>query len=590
LIQYLREILFILGEDWRKLPWLVMMFLGSSLLDLAGIGLIAPYVALVIDPRMMDGRLGEVMIAMGLPREQQAGLILLGLFLIGIFLLKAVAAIGIRRAVIRFSQNQIVRLQSTLMRTYQSLPYTDFIGRNSSDYVYAISGLTSSFGHVVQIGLRLFSEGTVAFVILGLLAWQNAPALALLAGLLFAVIHGYDRLFRRNLRRYGERSNLAATTMVRGVHEGIEGLKEIRILGKEQHFYRMVHDGAKNYAQCTTRAQLITLAPRYLLEVTMVVFVVTLVLLIILRGSDVQALVPTLGMFGVAALRLMPSANTLSSSLIQLRYERDSIFRLHRDLQTVAHAPREACEYSLETAPDEFRTLALDQVHFTYPRARQPALKGLSLDIRAGQSIGLIGPSGAGKTTLVDVLLGLLQPQAGELRYNDRPLTDALAQWRAQVAYLPQQIFLVDDTLRHNVALGVEETEIDETRVNDALRQARLEELVHQLPDGINTILGERGVRLSGGQRQRVALARAFYHGRSVLVMDEATSALDNETEREIVEEIRRLKGQKTMIVIAHRLTTVRYCDWIYRLQDGRIVEQGTYDRVVRRGEGVASA
>jgi len=336
--------------------------------------------------------------------------------------------------------------------------------------------------------------------------------------------------------------------------------------------------------------QVITLAPRYLLEVTMVSFVVMLVLLILLFGHDLQVLVPTLGMFGVAALRLTPSANTLSTSLIQLRYNRDSISRLHRDLKTEASAPREAFRSPFEIAPDEFRILTLDEVQFTYSKARQPSLNGLSLEIRAGESIGLTGPSGSGKTTLVDVLLGLLEPQAGELRYNDRPFKDALPQWRAQVAYLPQQTFLIDDTLRRNVALGVDDTEIDEPRLDDALRQARLEKLVGQLPDGTDTFLGERGVRLSGGQRQRVALARAFYHGRSVLVMDEATSALDNETEREIVEEIRRLKGQKTLIVIAHRLTTVQYCDRIYCLQDGRIVEQGTYDRVIRRDKSTASA
>ena len=184
---------------------------------------------------------------------------------------------------------------------------------------------------------------------------------------------------------------------------------------------------------------------------------------------------------------------------------------------------------------------------------------------------------------MVDVLLGLLEPQTGTLKYNGHPLQETLAEWRFQVAYLPQQVFLIDSSLRDNVALGEDEFEIDEVRIREALRQARLTELVEQLPQGVNTILGERGVRLSGGQRQRVALARAFYHGRSVLVMDEATSALDNETEREIVAEIQRLKGHKTMIVIAHRLTTVQHCDRIYRLDQGRIIEEGTLEQVLQQ-------
>ena len=578
--RYLHEILYLLGEDRRRLPWLVLLFLGSSLLDLAGIGLVGPYIALVVDPRVLDGKIGYVFAAIGLPREHHSALILMGLFLAGIFLLKVVAAIGLQRAIIRFSQRQIVRLQSALMQAYQELTYTEFLRRNSSEYVHAIKELTGDFGILVQTGLRVVSDGIVAIMILGLLAWQNTQALALLAGLLVCVIYAYDRLFRRKLGHYGKQANQAAVTVVRGVHEGIEGLKEIRILGKEEHFYRMVKDGAKECARSYTRVNLITLAPRYLLEAILVVFVVTLVLLTLLRGQDLRILLPTLGMFGVAALRLVPSANTLSTSLIRLRYYRDSISRLHHDLHALTRVAREPRKSSPE-ATDGFGILALDQVTFSYPDARLPALRDLSLEIRAGESIGLIGPSGSGKTTLLDVLLGLLEPQVGHLWYNNRPLRDAVALWRAQVAYLPQQVFLIDDTLRRNVALGVNDTQIDEARLSEALRQARLEEVLHQLPDGKDTFIGERGIRLSGGQRQRVALARAFYHGRSVLIMDEATSALDDETEREIIDEIKRLKGQKTIIVIAHRLATVRYCDRIYYLQNGFIVDQGTYEQVI---------
>jgi ATP-binding cassette, subfamily B, bacterial PglK len=306
-----------------------------------------------------------------------------------------------------------------------------------------------------------------------------------------------------------------------------------------------------------------------------------LVLFNLLLDRDLNALVPTLGMFGVAALRLIPAATALSSNLLQLRYARNSIAQLHRDLASLDGVRLEAPAAPGGTG-EPFRSLVLDRVQFTYPGASAAALSDLAIEIRAAESIGLVGPSGAGKTTLVDVLLGLLEPQQGALLYNGRPLRDALAQWRSQVAYLPQQVFLIDSTLRRNVALGIDDADIDEHRLAEALRQARLADLVAQLPDGAHTLIGERGVRLSGGQRQRVAIARAFYHGRDVLVMDEATSALDNETEREIVEEIRQLKGQKTLIVIAHRLTTVQHCDRIFRLKDGRIAAQGTYDEVLQ--------
>ena len=204
------------------------------------------------------------------------------------------------------------------------------------------------------------------------------------------------------------------------------------------------------------------------------------------------------------------------------------------------------------------------------------------MEINAGESIGLIGPSGSGKTTLVDMLLGLLEPQQGNIQYNGEGVKTVLQQWRSQAAYIPQQVFLIDDTLRHNVAFGIDNDEIDNDRLQESLRQSKLIKVVEQLPQGVETILGENGVRLSGGQRQRVALARAFYHGRDILVMDEATSALDDQTEQEIVKEIDQLKGKKTMIVIAHRLTTLKHCNRIYKLENGRVVAVGSYKELIK--------
>jgi ABC-type multidrug transport system fused ATPase/permease subunit len=306
--------------------------------------------------------------------------------------------------------------------------------------------------------------------------------------------------------------------------------------------------------------------------------------IMVLLGEALTEFIPTIGVFGVAALRLKPTANSLASSLITFRFYRDSVRRLTADMQGVERlvSPVNATS-SLGKTIDPFEELTLNNVSFTYQGMSQNALQNISLRVSKGEALGLIGPSGSGKTTLVDLLLGLLEPQSGKVKCNGFPLWEVLSDWRAQVAYLPQQVFLIDNTLRCNVALGETESEIEESRLQEALRQARLSELVEQLPQGVNTILGERGVRLSGGQRQRIALARAFYHGRSVLVMDEATSALDNETEREIVEEIKRLKGQKTMIVIAHRLTTVQHCDRIYRLEQGRIIEEGTPEQVLQQ-------
>lgn len=590
--RYLNELITLLGDSKRRLPWMLALFLGSSILDLVGLSLVVPYVSLVLDRRALDGVLGKIVGYLGFPKEQEFLLTYLGVGLVAVFLFKTVAGIWINRSIIRFSQDQQIRLRASLMAAYQNLPYTEYLRRNSSEYIHCIQSLTGYFANgVVSPLLRMLSDSIVAFVIVCLLAKANAPALALMVVMFGSVVFAYDRMFRKNLRAFGQKANQGAKRVIKGIHEGIDGLKEIRILGKERFFHGVMVSGAKEYADSMIRSQIISTAPRYFLELILIGFVVSLVLMTLRLGSDLQSLAPVLALFGIAALRLLPMVNVFSNGISQLRYNRSAVKQLHDDYLrlSLANAP----ELSLQSGDcgichdgigesvdsdvsDKFEELAVRDVHFGYPGATRMALSGISLRIKSGESIGLIGASGSGKTTMVDVLLGLLVPEKGEVLYNGTPLRQSLRLWRSQIAYLPQQVFLVDNTLRCNVALGEEEGKISDERVLQALRQARLTELVEQLPSGVNTVIGERGVRLSGGQRQRVALARAFYHCRSVLVMDEATSALDAETEAEIVAEIQRLKGLKTMIVIAHRLTTVQHCDRIYRLENGSIVESGT--------------
>lgn len=587
--RYLHELISLLGTSKRQVPWMLVLFTGSSILDLIGLSLIVPYVSLVLDNRALDGVLGKIVDYFGLPKEQTFLLTSLGAGLVVVFLLKTAAGVWINHSIIRFSQNQQIRLRSCLMAAYQNLPYTDYLRRNSSEYIHCIQSLTGQFANsVVAPLLRALSDGIVGLVIICFLAKASPLALLLMIAMFGPVLIVYDRLFRKNLRSIGLMANLGSRRVVKGIHEGIEGLKEIRILGKERYFHKMVVSGATDYAASMVRSQTVSTAPKYLLELVLICFVVALVLVTLKREDSLQSLAPVLALFGIAALRLLPMVNVFSNGVSQLRFNRNTVGQLYEDLKQLetANQSRSLSERRrnendltnisrLDGVPEKFTVLDLRSVNFSYPGTPRKALCGISLEIRAGESIGLIGPSGSGKTTLVDVLLGLLVPQDGEILYNGVPLQESLDQWRKQIAYLPQQVFLVDNTLRSNVALGEEESEIDDDRVVTALHQARLSELVEQLPNGVNTVIGERGVRLSGGQRQRVALARAFYHGRNVLVMDEATSALDTETEAEIVAEIQRLKGIKTMVVIAHRLSTVQYCDRIYRLENGVVVESG---------------
>jgi ABC-type bacteriocin/lantibiotic exporter with double-glycine peptidase domain len=338
----------------------------------------------------------------------------------------------------------------------------------------------------------------------------------------------------------------------------------------------------KRYCKYSTYSQVITVIPRYLLEFVMVFFVVILVFYAIYLDQNLQQMFPTLAMFGIASLRLLPSVSSISGGIVNMRYSRNGTSIVFNDLKR--YEKRRMNEKSktrlLKHIP--FHTFSLDSIDFRYMASHKKALNKVSLTINSGESIGLIGSSGSGKTTLVDMLLGLLEPECGDIFYNNKKVEDSWDEWRSKVAYLPQEVFLIDTTLRRNIALGIKESDIDDNKLDQAIKQSQLLDLVKQLPKGMETIIGERGMRLSGGQRQRIALARAFYHNREVLVMDESTSALDGETEKEIVSEMKRLHGVKTMIIIAHRLSTLRHCDKIYRLENGSLVKVGTYQETVK--------
>ena len=585
-IKYLREILDLLGDKRRKLPWLLILFLSSSVLDILGLGLIGPYVSLLSDPNSGGGFIQSIASAFGFFGEETDLLLIGGLFLVCIFIAKAVLVIVINYSIIKFSQNQMVHLRSFLMQRFQNLDYTEYLCRNSSEYINSLVSLVGRFGSgVVLSSLKTLSESTVAVILLIFLAVQNLPAMVLLVVMGGMVLLIYDRLFRPRIGVYGERFTEAARSQIQGVQEGIEGLKEIRVLGKTGYFHSKVVTSAKKYAENYSKSQILIFSPRYILESLLVCFVVLLVLGTRSLGYQADEIIPTLAVFGLASLRLMPCAQGISSSLLQLQFNREAVSILHADWVSVNKPQsKPATELSLKNESEPFRELCLGEVSFSYPNAKCVALDSVSLKIKEGESIGIMGSSGSGKTTLVDLLLGLLVPQTGNVLYNHQPLEDLLGDWRSKVAYLPQEVFLVDDTLRRNVALGVSDSEISEKRLADSLRKAQLEKLVSGMPEGTETMLGERGARLSGGQRQRIALARAFYHGRSILIMDESTSALDSETEKEIVQEIERLKGSMTMIVIAHRESTLKHCDRIYVMAEGRILGETSYNEIKTTG------
>lgn len=560
----------------------------SSILELLGIGLIGPFVGAVVNPGLLDriAPLNSLMNYLGVMGERDQ-IIVLGSVLLLIFIIKGVVAYGITRHIYAFTFYFRANLVEKLMKAYLNMPYQFYLERNSAAIVNSVIAHTKTMTDDMLLpSLKLCSDAIVLIAIGLFLFWVDPLAMLVLLVALGGTSAFYFRFVKPGVKAAGQEVAVQNEGLIRGVNQGIGGIKEIRILAAERHFLEHVSLSAKLCADSQKKFYTLIAIPRFLIETVFVIFVVLFALFTLYTGKSGDAMVATLAMFGVAGIRVLPAVVNISSALASMSYSGFALSELYRDLQYVERQSAGSGVAAFSSQSEDpiaaFRQLELDNISYAYPGAGRQAIDGISLAITHGQSIGLIGASGAGKTTLVDILLGLHQFDSGKLTVNGTDITEyGWSNWLQQVAYIPQNVFLADETLEKNIAFGISEESIDSTKVIEALAAAQLSQLVERLPDGVHTMVGERGIRLSGGERQRVALARAFYHNRNVFIFDEATSALDAETERQVIEVIESLHGQKTLIVIAHRLTTVKSCDVIFRLKEGRIIDSGRYEDVV---------
>jgi ATP-binding cassette, subfamily B, bacterial PglK len=582
-MKYFKEILYLIGSDRKRLPWMVFLFLVVSLTDAIGIGLMGPYVSLLVNPSLAEtGFLGSLFNYLeGFSSHQNFLLIFMSISLVSIFFIKGLAGILILKMIVNFAYKQQVRLRSELMNSYQSMQYVEYIRRNSSEYIYTIQDLVALFtGQIMLLGLKTISDILIAIAIIAVLAWTDLKLVLLLLLLVLFIGVLYDRLIRKSIQIYGRDANIASTKMVKAVSEGITGMKELRILGKSNYFYSVVFEQATLYAANLKKSYVLTSVPRYLIEFMLIFFLVLMVISELLVEGEILELIPTLAVFGIASMKLVPSINSIASGIIHFRFNRNTVSLLFKDMRKFENLNK----FNQSNANlHNFQTLSLDAISYQYPETDDLVLDNISLTLKKGESIGLMGPSGSGKTTLVDIILGLLEPNKGNIKLNGDLINDHMSDLQTKVAYLPQQVFIIDDTLKNNIILGDESSELSDKNLDQAIKQSQLMEVLEKLPNGLNTRLGEHGISFSGGQRQRVALARAIYHQREILVMDEATSALDEATEKEVVDEIKRLRGVSTMIIIAHRIDTLKYCDRIYQINNGKIVDISSYDDLVKK-------
>jgi ATP-binding cassette, subfamily B, bacterial PglK len=555
------EARFVGGASLRNAPWIVVFMLFAALIDLLAVSLIAPFVSLLMGRGVATVLLPNwLLLALG---SDPLGT--LGIALLVIFALKALATFQLQGTITRLSESIRAHVMTRLLSAYQHRPYRFHLDNSSIELSNRLMWFTQAFASgFIGAGLRLVADSLV-FLALGLLiAFASLPALVLLLTVLLGVFLLVLLYTRQRAARLAQSTAHMTAEVMHSVNQAIGGLREVRILGCEAYFLARLTKAGTGLVDATWRLAVLNLVPRHAIELAMIVFLVGLVFFSRISGDAGSAILPLLGLIGAASVRLMPASTSLLSNIAQMRGNRFVVGVLAADLAGSTAAPLKTDVNSAPTNPiqhvqamDEFHGIQAKKVAFSYSLNRKEVFADLSFEIKAGETVALIGPSGAGKSTLADLLLGFLDPTAGQVLVNGTDLRGNQRAWQSMVAYIPQQSYLIDDTLRRNVALGVADADIDDTRVLRAIEDAQLSALFSQLPGGLDAQLGERGVRFSGGQRQRVSIARALYHDRQFLVFDEATSALDEETEREIVATIRGLAGKKTILLISHRESTL---------------------------------
>jgi ABC-type multidrug transport system fused ATPase/permease subunit len=472
------------------------------------------------------------------------------------------------------------RLSARMLEIYIRQPYSYHLRQNSSVLIRNTQDASMVVAGGIEPSLTVLSDGLIAvslFVVLVVvepLGTLSAIAIFLSATYLF------QRFTNNRLQRWGKQRQQQKGKIIQTIQQSLGAVKDVQVLGREQTFIDIHREQQIVDTNLLRRINMTQALPRLWLEIIAMGSMASLVVIMLWVGNEVNAIVPVVGLFALSAFRVLPSVNKIVNGLQTLRVTRSTIETIHQDLGLAVSEPNIVGDVRFE-----FSSLITTNLNFRYEMTEQDVLKDVSVSVLRGEAVGFVGQSGSGKSTLIDILLGLLDPKSGSVSINSRNISEVKQHWQRIVGYIPQTIFLMDDSLRRNIAIGIADGEIDEAAIQDALKSAQLEDFVASLPEGLDTVVGERGVRLSGGQRQRIGIARALYHRPSVLVLDEATSSLDTETEKGVMQAVQALQGDKTVIIVAHRLSTVEYCDRLYRLDAGRIVDEGTFDEVMNRSQ-----
>ena len=562
-------------RDKYKIALLLCIMVAGSFLELLGVAVFQPFVNIIMMPDSIQENpyLARIYQMFGCSTTESF-LTVVALGIIVIYVVKNVYLWVEQNLIMKFTYGMQQKLSTRLLTTYLSEPYTFHLNKNIAELQRSMQEDTGLFTQVLMHTLQLVAEVVVCIVLGVYLFTVSNSITVVIVGLLILCVVLFTKITKRFTEQLGKEAQVYKGKLYQWVNQSLGGVKEVKVLNREEFFVSSYKKYYGLYIKGVRINRLLSITPKYMVEaVCMTGLLIAIIIKLNFGHGELENFIPQLATFAVAAFRLLPSVGRINEHVNNILYAVPSVDLIYGDLKGIedyqeSKGEEEGKEWSFEHG------ITAKHITYAYPNTDTNVLEDANCIIPKGKTVAFIGSSGAGKTTMADIILGLLAPQRGKILVDNIDVFKNLTMWHHQIGYIPQVIYLSDDTIRNNIAFGIHEDQIDEEAVRTALKKAQLAEFVDTLPDGLDTIVGDRGVRLSGGQRQRIGIARALYHDPEILVLDEATSALDNETETAVMEAIESLQGSKTMIIIAHRLTTIQNADIIYEVGDGKVTER----------------
>ncbi len=567
------------GKQKRTMAGLIVLMVIGAFLQTAGVGLLVQVVNVVIDPdALTTSRIVAFLYEiLGSDSQKSFSLTVMALLILT-YVVKNVFLFFQQKLTYAFVYTNQFRTSERMMRNYLRRSYEFYLNADTAVVQRNITADVNNMYALILYLLQLLSDGVVSLFIVTYCFLTNGVMTMILAVVMLALMLTVKGVLQPIMHKAGKDNQDYYSSLFKWISQTVQGIKEVKVGGKEQYFVEEYKKCGRGYVSAVQRYSLYGSIPKLLLETACVSAMVGYMIFQVATGAAVDDMLNVLSTLAAAAFVLLPCVNRISNQINSIAYCEPAFLGVSDNLQDEISEEKVDMSFACEEEKlPLMKFIELRDITYAYPGTDKLIFDHADMTIPIGASVGIVGTSGAGKSTVVDILLGLLKLQTGGVYADGRAVADNYRRWLQNIGYIPQMIFMLDDTIRRNVAFGVAEDKIDEDRLWEVLKEAQLDEFVRSLPEGADTGIGERGIRLSGGQRQRIGIARALYHDPEVLVLDEATSALDNDTEKAIMESINRLHGRKTLVIIAHRLQTIEKCELVYRVEDGKaVIERGS--------------